>query len=490
MSEIIFLDKVLKENDGPTPAEVALMLRNAGVEVSDKIKGIADKTASLYWQVGFDTDIGGGRENQDDFFVWQKREYGVTIACVLDGHGREVGKVAAVAARLALLKYCEETLQELLESPYKWLVNAHEIAHREIKAAFRKELEGQGFEVQEVIPEGYLLKRKLSQAWSCVHGGSTCSIVATIGFDMYIANVGDSSATLCTKLPVLRKSQLIHLGDAACDDRIVPFDGTKEDDIPANTLELTANHSPESPSEFLRLRAFRHRDGDPTQPLLMVVYDSPSCEKCRCNPVFELNAEGVPCVTNKGRYYKNVRKEWASLVSTPGSARFQDALAMTRSLGDLHIESYGVIHLPEVQHIDLRKIFENLALEKSLSSSCSETANVQENSSTAAEAVDSSAETASAFPVVCLVLSTDGVWDNWSYEDVNKFVMDPSCLGAIAASADGAQRVAVSFMQRNAVYAKRNFGGQADNATGIVLYLSTSPSFPCGADVCKGGVGV
>lgn len=40
-------------------------------------------------------------------------------------------------------------------------------------------------------------------------------------------------------------------------------------------------------------------------------------------------------------YYKNVRKEWASLVSTPPYAQFQDALAFTRSLGDLHLHTYG-----------------------------------------------------------------------------------------------------------------------------------------------------
>ncbi|CAN0308433.1 unnamed protein product, partial [Hapterophycus canaliculatus] len=38
------------------------------------------------------------------------------------------------------------------------------------------------------------------------------------------------------------------------------------------------------------------------------------------------------------RYYKNVRKEWASLVATPLSARFQDALAFTRSIGDFHLQ--------------------------------------------------------------------------------------------------------------------------------------------------------
>ena len=101
-------------------------------------------------------------------------------------------------------------------------------------------------------------------------------------------------------------------------------------------------------------------------------------------------------------YYKNVRKEWASLVSTPTYAKFQDALAFTRSLGDLHLHTYGtndcpccfpslgincfseftekcccfvqnrnsrdnrcccmegVTHLPEVQMVDLAPIFASL----------------------------------------------------------------------------------------------------------------------------------
>lgn len=80
--------------------------------------------------------------------------------------------------------------------------------------------------------------------------------------------------------------------------------------------------------------------------------------------------------------------------------------------------------------------------------------------------------------VACIVLATDGVWDNWAYEDVTRFVMDASCLNAINSGPDGAERVAKAFMQRNTVYAKRNFGGQADNATGIVLYVSASPTLP------------
>lgn len=53
-----------------------------------------------------------------------------------------------------------------------------------------------------------------------------------------------------------------------------------------------------------------------------------------------------------------------------------------------------------------------------------------------------------------------------------------SCLGAVGAASDGAKRVTISFMQRNALYAKRNFGNNADNATGIVLYISQDPRLP------------
>jgi hypothetical protein len=75
-------------------------------------------------------------------------------------------------------------------------------------------------------------------------------------------------------------------------------------------------------------------------------------------------------------------------------------------------------------------------------------------------------------PMLCVVLATDGVWDNWVYPDVTRFVLDSTCIKAVSDGSDGAQRVALSFMQRNAFYSKKNFGRSADNATGIVMYLT------------------
>jgi hypothetical protein len=212
----------------------------------------------------------------------------------------------------------------------------------------------------------------------------------------------------------------------------------------SDTLVFTAEHSPESLYEFERLRGFRARDGDANVPSLTIVYDSGSHDKSKCQPVFKRNAAGNFYVANVGSYYKNVRKEWASLVSTPPYARFQDALAFTRSLGDLHLHTYGVTHLPEIQKIQLRPLFERLRAHS----------------------------IGPADQQLCIVLCSDGVWDNWLYEDVTKFVMDASCLGAVTGSSDGGRRVAMSFMQRNMLFARRNFGAQADNATAIVMYLS------------------
>ena len=428
---------------------------------------------TLKHQVGFDTDIGGGRENQDSFFVWSKPSItqgvdNILVIGVLDGHGREVGKVAAVAAKISLLKYFDEYHEQLHVNPYECLVRAHDIAHTNVKEAFRVQMIKEGYEVEDT-PEGYLRRRKFAgNAWTCIHGGTSCSIIAIVGYNLFIANVGDSSGTLCCPSSVLSKSYIHHLGDAAIPPAITSENVGSiaiNSDGPTDTLVVTAEHSPESVLEFCRLRSFKHREGNALQPSLVVVYDSSSHDKTQCSPVFDVDPEGRPTVTNHGKYYKNVRKEWASLVCTPNTALYSDALAFTRSLGDLHLHAYGVSHMPEVQYINLNEILSVLEASGPY---------VPPPTSDPAAAVISNVNIP---PMICIVLATDGVWDNWKYEDVTKFVLDVSCLDAVATRGDGAARVAQSFMQRNSIHGKRNFGTQADNATGIVLYLSDAPSF-------------
>lgn len=149
--------------------------------------------------------------------------------------------------------------------------------------------------------------------------------------------------------------------------------------------------------------------------------------------------------------------------------------------------------MPEVQKLELLPLFEKLKASHRAAYAAQEAAkanpaNNQDatsgESKPAANPVTLVDSPTSPHLSLCVVLATDGVWDNWMYEDINKFVMDISCLNAVVnsfyppqdsaespASGDGGKRVASSLMQRNAIYSRRNFGNQADNATGIVLYL-------------------
>jgi serine/threonine protein phosphatase PrpC len=110
--------------------------------------------------------------------------------------------------------------------------------------------------------------------------------------------------------------------------------------------------------------------------------------------------------------------------------------------------------------------------------------------------------------MISVVVATDGIWDNWVYDEVTRFVLDESCIqatlmyppdqwgselprgphcleaGVVSPSPSstlrGVQRVAMSFIKRNGVYAKKNFGGDADNATAVVLYLALQEAAnPC-----------
>lgn len=273
-------------------------------------------TLNLRYQVGSGTDIGGGRENQDESFVWINKEANLIVLGVLDGHGREVGKIAAQAGKQRIVQYLDTDFSFLQTSPVQFLVHAHELAHEHIRATFQAELERQGYQVQ-LTEEGYLMKRRsTADYWSCVHGGTSCSLVALVGNALYIANVGDSTAIMCSSHPILQKNILhfevdsampIHEGapssgstirDSALHDSTAPESPVSD---ARKVLVLTAEHSPESPYEFDRLRRYRPRDNDELQPALFVVYDSPNHDKSHCQPVFDPTTPTLQ-PSQRGRY--------------------------------------------------------------------------------------------------------------------------------------------------------------------------------------------
>ena len=209
------------------------------------------------------------------------------------------------------------------------------------------------------------------------------------------------------------------------------------------------------------MRTFKCSDENPNHAELLCVYDNQYKHKPRCPNVFDISESGIPTIRQDDGsfeyYYKNVRKEKASYVSDRCG---ENILSVTRALGDFKLQTLGLSNKPEIQSIDLEPIFAQLKLQIDT------------------EKVDTEkVDTETVKPVdpmsVCVVLCTDGVWDNWIYDHVCKFVMDPSCLNAIVADTEkGAARVAKSFMLRNQTFARKNFGDGSDNATGIVMYIT------------------
>ena len=410
-------------------------------------------------QIGHDTDIGGNRDNQDRYSVFTAPEHDVCAISVADGHCAETGHFAADITKKCLENLLETRITELIENPVAFLEFCCDYIHEQIRIGLVEIMEKQGYKVK-VDESGVILKNKHEfLGWNELRGGTTFSIIVIIGRKIYMANVGDSSGLLCCKHPILKPSYIKYEKDAAN-----PTKEMRVEDIetsPSTYIELTCDHSPESIDEYIRMRTFKCSDENPNHAELLCVYDNQHKHKPRCPHVFDISETGIPTIRQDDgkfeHYYKNVRKEKASYVSDRGG---DNVLSVTRALGDFKLQTLGLSNKPEIQSIDLEPIFAQLKLQID-----------------AASAVYAYIDTETVKPVdpttVCVVLCSDGVWDNWIYDHVCKFVMDPSCLNAVVADPEkGAARVAKSFMLRNQTFAKKNFGDGSDNATGIVMYIT------------------
>lgn len=197
----------------------------------------------------------------------------------------------------------------------------------------------------------------------CVHGGTTATVIAVIdGRWAVVGNVGDSTGIVCGGKPQCMRNMsewpsLPPLNGKVNGGLVVNTPARNNVDVDTaqyemnNSIagtwyEVSADHSPENVDEFYRIRKQRPHPGNPAYPELSFVYDSLSSSKARSPAIYECyeGTDGSVSLrkSERGSYYKNVRNEWATLVATPPNASFQDALAFTRSLGDLHLQVYGV----------------------------------------------------------------------------------------------------------------------------------------------------
>ena len=406
-----------------------------------------EKNSRLNLQLGWETDLGGtpvandkdgkptnfdiyGRAlkpNQDRRIIVPFVEHDGCLIGIADGHGPRSEHVAELCEKI-MIELIETKIDMILINPVEFLEFAFDYIHSEI-----------------------------IKIYTC---GTTFSLIIVLGKKMWIANVGDSTGILCAKHPIFNRSHLAFEKDVGIPEKIYETKKADDDKLSNYIILTSEDHSPEDPEEYKRMRSFKPSEENPHHAELLCVYDRQGITKSVCPPVFNISEDGAPSVRpDDGSfeyYYKNVRKEKATYVCSRG----QLALASTRSLGDFELHNLGLTHKPVIRSMDLNKVFEDLRA-------------VRKPQATAEATAAAPTEEESDPMTVCVVLASDGVWDNWVYDHVQKFVMDKSCLKAVDKDkVIGAQRVCNSFMLRNQQFGKKNFGNGSDNATCIVMYIT------------------
>ena len=387
----------------------------------NQVESVFQMKKSLNFKFGHDTDIGGSKHkpNQDRKILVPFENNDGCLIGMADGHGTRSEEVADLCEKM-MIEMTETKMERILINPVEFLEFAFDHIHTEIIKTYK-----------------------------C---GTTFSLIIILGKKMWIANVGDSTGILCAKHPILKNSDLMFEKDVAIPEKMYETKKADDDKLSNYIILTSEDHSPEDPEEYKRMRAFKPSEENPYHAELLCVYDKQRTAKSLCPQVFNISEDGTPTVRPDDKsfeyYVKNVRQEKATYVC---GRHGENALAGTRSLGDIELHNLGLTHKPIIRSMDLNKVFMDLKAQ-----------------------VSAAATEEDPDPVtVCVVLCTDGVWDNWIYDHVQKFVMDKSCLKAIEKDKIlGAQRVCKSFMLRNQAAGKKHFGSGSDNATGIVLYIT------------------
>ena len=254
-------------------------------------------------KIGGYTDIGASRINQDAacvvHFKSDRLNKSGRAICVADGHGNR-GETAANVSVKQMKYLIEEKVDDLIQNPVAFLEIAFKDIHEEIKHSLVQELVEEGCCATIDDTTGDVLSYK-----RVIKCGTTFSVMIILDKKLYIANVGDSTGILYSATPIFKKSYLnCELNPSALPDVSEEL---------TNYIELTGDHSPDNPLEYIKMREFKSSKEDPLSAELMCIYDNQSIGiKRQCPYVFNMSESGIPTVRPEDGsftfYYKNVRK--------------------------------------------------------------------------------------------------------------------------------------------------------------------------------------
>jgi len=211
---------------------------------------------------------------------------------------------------------------------------------------------------------------------------------------------------------------------------------------------LVEEHSPTNLPEYVRMR------GLPSGARLKFVYDCPDFEEFDifsrdARGLAQLDTDALRQADEHNVMLKNPRDDRFTLViipsetvtvaARPGGPGSQEshattveeqAITMTRSLGDFYAHHHGVTWEPETKVMPLSRIAER------------------------------------KWRQPCLMLASDGVWDLWNYNEVVDELVSPE-------NADPARmaRRAAAFCEDTRSKGCQYFDEAADNLTGVLVNL-------------------
>lgn len=422
-------------------------------------------------------------KNQDTYFTAEFDAHNWLFG-VLDGHGSENGTLAAEVASAVIKEYCVEHFSDLRTDATAVFNAAFERAHEAVRVAL---LEADPELVDEQgVPCEQWEEPNRGVRQEAADGGTTATVIALIdGAKLIHAQVGDSSAMLGGVLRPGRKPPWPLTSSPADAGGHSSSSGSGDGGAPSLDREvlgdmafeeLMAEHSATNGAEYERMLASGARG-----PLVRFVYETPSIDfdevehlpsiwrlaeapasqstsvglsvglsTVQLRPVGQPRSAHTPKPKRKyvlddktrdlaladGTMPKNSRGELPAILLTPKldatfpKMELPQSLAMTRSIGDLYMQTYGVTWRPEVSSIDL---------------------------ASRAESLDG----------LTLILASDGIWDLWTNREVFPLILRPPEGAATSPAA-----VVQSFYELSLERGTEFFGSSADNMTGIVVYLS------------------
>jgi len=359
-------------------------------------------------------------KNQDAFFVLEMDDRNAAYG-VFDGHGGQNGALAAQVATDSVKAHLQANWAQLRTDPTRLFTNAFEQAHKAIRVAIKA--------TSADISEDSLCV--LVEDGEAVDGGTTATVCVVIdGSTLIHAQVGDSSAAL---------------GGWSAD----PEEGGEEGVL---VEELMADHTPDEVGEYKRVAELT---GLPHK--IRFIYDTSDAfdgpefalDMFRLNASsgeYELDLPNRKRADAKGVGFKNARGDRPTVVVTPHDGPYaEQALGMTRSLGDFYLHACGVTWQPEVSVVDLEQVM-------------------------------------AALRAPVLFLASDGFWDLWSYQEVFEHVV---CEGPDSRR----YATAMEFKRVNGQKGNAEFGDSCDNMTGIFIYLEREADHVVEEEAGRGGKG-